>query len=120
MGESPHELRLQRLRAWRNPAEKDAGLSFVADYVDKNIVRPAKQLSKLIPVWRERVPAELAARTTLKSLARGVLTVHVPDSPTHYELDRLLRSGLEDELRRRAKVPLRKVAVKVVTEKAGS
>ncbi len=110
---SPQQRRLERLRQWRNKAQPDRTLSFVREQVEKNIVKPHKQIGNLAALWREAVPEKLAVRTALRGIARGVLTVQVADSPTHYELDRLLRSGLEQQLRQACKVPLRKIKISV-------
>jgi hypothetical protein len=114
MAADPHKTKLDRLRGWRNRAEPDRTLKFVVDHVEKNVVKPHKQLGDLSTAWGRLVPPAIARRATLKGLVRGLLTVHVPDSSTHYELDRLLRGGLEQRLRAACKTTLRKVAVKVV------
>ena len=49
-------------------------------------------------LWTELLPDEIIEHTRLDSLARSVLTVSVDSSARLYELDRLLRSGLEKQL----------------------
>lgn len=89
---------LERLRRWRNRPEADLSLSFIENQFKRDVARPHKQLAQVVDAWQRDVPAELAAHTRLISLSRGVLKVGV-DSASHlYQLDRLLREGLESRL----------------------
>ncbi|MEX2671951.1 MAG: DciA family protein [Phycisphaeraceae bacterium] len=108
----PHR-HIENLRGWRTRGERDLSLAFVRDYVKRTYAKPQKQLGKVVEVWAERVPEHLGMRTVLAALSRGVLTVHVADSATLYQLDRLLRDGLEQELRQTPGVTLRRVKLKV-------
>jgi hypothetical protein len=49
-------------------------------------------------LWTDLVPAELVAHSRLEGLSRGVLRVAVDSSSHLFELDRLLRGGLEQRL----------------------
>jgi hypothetical protein len=72
-------------------------------------------MSGVTDLWRQLIPPKLLAHTRLESLTRSVLRVSVDSSAHLYELDRLLRSGLEDRLCREAKsAPLRRVQLKLV------
>ncbi len=75
----------------------------------REIERTYRRTGGFGKLWIELVPPELAATTNLQGYARGVLTVSVCDAAAKYELDRLLRSGLEQELRQRAPSTLRRV-----------
>ena len=115
----PRNSRLDRLRKWRNRAEPDLSLSFIKKYVKQEIEKPYKQLGSLAKVWGELVPAELVAQTKLESLNRGVLRVTVSSSSHLFELDRLLRSGLEQRLITAHKGPaFRKVQLRVSGQRA--
>ncbi|MCC6579017.1 MAG: DUF721 domain-containing protein [Phycisphaeraceae bacterium] len=92
------DMKLQRLRQWRNRPEKDLTLSGLDGWFNRQIARPHKQLAGIIDVWISLVPAEVTLHCRLQSLIRGVLTVTVDSSPHRYELDRLLREGLEAKL----------------------
>lgn len=92
--------RLDALRAWRNRAEPDRGLSFLVDYHKRHIERPARQLADLAEMWEQLVPPHLLNRTRLESFSRGVLRVAVDSSPHLYELDHLLRNGLQRSIAR--------------------
>ncbi len=105
---------LDRLREWRNHAERDVSMDFLKDFLKQEVERPYKQLHEIAEVWEKMVPATVVKNTRLESLARGVLRVAVGSSATLYELDRLLRSGLEREIIRAHKGPaFRKISLRV-------
>ena len=97
-GPDPNNLHLERLRNWRNRRKEDYSLSFLAKQFKHQIARPHKQIRSVIEWWNKLVPAELLEHTRLESLRRGVLKVSVDSSSRLYELDRLLRSGLEQQI----------------------
>ena len=66
--------------------------------VKNQIEKPYKQLATVIEAWQKLVPVELEGHTRLEGLSRGVLKVVVDSSPRLYQLDRLLRGGLEQSL----------------------
>ena len=102
--ETPDE-HLGKLRHWRNRDEPDLSLHFMQSAFRKDIQKPYRQLGAMIEVWTRLLPPELASRTRLESLARGVLRVVVDSSSSFYELDRLLRQGLEQQIIREHKGP---------------
>ena len=81
---------------FRPPREHHAGGSF-ADLA-KRARQAHRQTGSLAALWLERVPPAVARHTSLHGLTRGVLTVAVDDSAALYELDRLLRGGLDHQL----------------------
>ncbi len=97
--EESGDNQIHRLRQWRSGREPDQSLSFIKKLFDRQIARPHKKVAKLVALWEKHIPPELAARTALLSYSRGVLRVEVADSATLYQLDRLLRSGAEQQLR---------------------
>lgn len=98
MHQSAANQRLKRLRTWRVGKEPDLSLSFLKDQFKREVARPHQQLAELTDLWESLVPASIVARTRLESLSRGVLKVGVESSATLYELDQLLRSGLQRQL----------------------
>lgn len=116
---TPHDHRLANLRRWRNPKQRDLTLGGLPDYVKRHVEKPHKQVGQLVTVWERLIPEPLNHRTALAGLTRGILTVHVTDSPTLYELDRLLRGGVEQQIKRASKAPLRKIKLKIVERDQG-
>ncbi len=112
MGRPHPDAHLHRLRRWRCPPE-DTSLRFIWNQFRTEIEKPYRQVRQLVDAWETLVPAAIARRTALASMSRGVLTVHVADSATLYELDRRLRSGLQRELQQRSPQTLRKVKLKL-------
>lgn len=109
-----HDQRLQRLRQLRNRAERDVSMAFLKDLYKRQIEKPGKQMSRIAETWSGLVPADLVEHTRLESLARGVLRVGVDSSAHLYQLDRLLREGLEHQIIAAARASLRKVQLRLV------
>jgi hypothetical protein len=107
------EDRIEQLRVWRNPRSRDLTLGNLPEYVKKTYAKPHKQLGQIAELWQQFIPAALAGHTSLVSLTRGVLLVHVADAAALFELDRLLRTGVEQQIRQASKAPLRSVKLKV-------
>jgi len=105
MAPSPHQRRLQLLRRYRNRPDPDLSLGFLKPFFRKEVENPHKQLTAMIELWVRSVPQGLADQCRLESLSRGVLRVAVTSSVWHYELDRLLRSGLHEHLIRKHRGP---------------
>ncbi len=110
----PDQARLEGLRARRNRREPDLSLRFLSEQFKREVKKPYQQLGELAGLWNELLPDELTAHTRLVSFQRGVLRVSVDSSGRLYELDRLLRGGVFDELAKRHKgKALRRVELKV-------
>jgi hypothetical protein len=104
---------LKRLSEWKQAHPPDLSLSFLKKQFKRDIERPHKQLGDLGELWRSLLPAEIVQRTRLEGLSRGVLRVTVNSSATLYELDRLLREGVDRELKRQHKGMLTKVRLRL-------
>jgi len=110
----PQADHLEKLRRWKGCADRDLSLQFLRGQFQREIEKPFRQLEAIAPLWRQLLPPELAEHSCLESFHRGVLQVAVDSSPRLYELDRLLRSGLEKQLARHYKgAPLRRVRLRV-------
>ncbi len=104
---------LHRLAGWRSRRTNVGDLSFIEGQFQRQYARPHAQLGQLVALWEDTVPVAIAQRTTLRRFARATLHVAVPDSATHYQLDRALRSGLLAALRQGFKGNLRVVKIEV-------
>jgi len=105
---------LTRLRRWRNRPEPDLSLGFLQKQFKQQIEKPYKQLGAIATLWESLVPNDLAQHTQIDSLQRGVLQISVDSSARLYELDRLMRGGLEQRLIIGHKGPaMRKVRLRV-------
>ncbi len=114
MPHSPADDRLKQLQKWRVRRDPDLSLSFLKEQFKREVQRPHQQLAQLITLWESLIPPALSARTRLDSLSRGVLKISVDDSATLYELDQLLRSGLQQQLITASrKSPLHRVQLRI-------
>ncbi|HVZ93884.1 MAG TPA: DciA family protein [Phycisphaerales bacterium] len=105
---------IERLRQSRvkTPPASEASASFSA--MGRQLERSSRRLGSIAEAWLEVCPAGLVERTSVKSFVSGTLTIGVRDAATRFELDRVLRTGMERELVRRTPSTLR--SVKVVIE----
>lgn len=94
----PAQAHLDRLRNWRIWQDRDLSLNFLKSQFKQEVERPHKQLQSIIEVWERLIPDDLRSHTSLESLMRGVLRVGVDTSSHLYELDRLMRQGLETKI----------------------
>ena len=111
MAEAVH--RLERLRQGRVRSEADASIGRQVSGVAQRAARTQRRLGALTDVWEFVVPAEIIGRTRLTSLRGGVARVVVDSASTAYELDRMLRGGLEQQLRRRFRGTLMRIRISI-------
>lgn len=115
MASDPAQEHLDRLRKDRSLPTRDLSLGFLSEQFKRDVAKPYKQLGDLAELWAELVPAHLIERSRLVGLSRGVLHVEVDNPAAHFEIDRLLRGGLQKQLIEGHKGPaFRKVSVRVV------
>lgn len=89
----PDNARLSRLRALRNPPERDVSLGTAMAEETRRLKRTHRAVGGLAGAWAATAPPGLAERCEVVRLARGVLTLRVPDDSTRFAVDRWLRSG---------------------------
>jgi hypothetical protein len=104
---------LQKLREYRSPRQQQLGAGALIERIQHSAQTTRRKLGQMIDLWQLHVPADMAAQTRLCAFARGTLHVEVPNASVRYELDRLLREGLEQQLRLSFRGSLRGVKVKV-------
>ncbi len=92
--------RIERLRAWRVRDRDDAAIAPLVAQTATDAERARKRLGSFVDLWESLVPGELAADTRVTALRSGVAYVTVSSSSCAFELDRRLREGLEQQLRR--------------------
>jgi hypothetical protein len=120
MHHDPAQEHLERLRKSRSLPNPDLSLGFLNEQFKRDVAKPFKQLGDLAELWRRLVPAQLVERSRLVGLSRGTLHVEVDNPAAHFEIDRLLRGGLQKQLIQGHKGPaIRKVSVKVVGRREG-
>lgn len=106
---------LERLQKSRSLPKPDLSLGFLAQQFKKDVAKPYKQLGDLSALWQQLLPAKLVDKSRLVGLSRGVLHVEADNAAASYEIDRLLRAGLQKQLIQSHKGPaFRKVQLRVM------
>lgn len=116
LGPSPLQRRLDAIRDGRaiRPDRTEALGAFLPRQFDALHRRPFERLGEFVEMWAASVPGDILTRSRISAFHRGVLTIHVDGSSTLYAVDRLLKAGLEEQLRRAGrKVVLRRVRLAV-------
>jgi len=102
MPPSPPQLRaLERVQTNRARPGRDLSIKGLIARTAADATRAQRRLGELAALWEEIVPAQISRHTAFTGLHRGVLAVAFDSSAAGFELDRFLRGGGEDELRRR-------------------
>lgn len=70
-----------------------------------------KQLGAVAEAWDECIPDDIREHTALESYHRGTLTVMVDSAAHRFQLEMLLRGGLQHVLAERVNAPLNKVRI---------
>ena len=114
MDYDPAQEHLDRLRQSRSLPHPDLSLGFLTEQFKRDVAKPYKQLGDLAVLWAELLPAALVQRSRLVGLSRGVLHVEVDNAAAHFEIDRLLRGGMQKRLIQSHKgAAMRKIQLKV-------
>ena len=92
-----HLEQLQQRRGRRR--RDDSIVRFVTGIAD-DANRAQRAHGRLIDLWQALVPAHLAEQTSITGLRGGIVHVEVDSSAVSFELDRMLREGMLDALRR--------------------
>jgi hypothetical protein len=95
----------QRRRDYR-PIPLSEPLHF---FMKRRLARRVKQLSQLAIIWDEVIPDRIRSHTALETFSRGVLTVMVDTASVRFQLQTLLRGGLERAIRERFSGALNKI-----------
>lgn len=102
----PRLDRLARIAPYRGRREYDPSINSFLETTKKRAKRDEKRLASFTEAWERLVPPEVLASCRLVGARGSTVTVEVDSSPAKYELDRLLRTGLQANLRRLYTGPL--------------
>ncbi len=104
---------IEQLRKYRQRRERDLSIAPLIGAMGDDARRTQRRLGALIDLWSQLVPGELEKHSRVVGVRGGVVQVQCDSSSTKYELDRLLRQGLEQELRRRYPSTLTKIRLSI-------
>ena len=116
MPSSPLQRRIDAVRDGRSIRQDrvQALKDFLPQQFERDHRKPFDRLGEFIEKWAEIMPPEIVERSRLSAINRGVLTIHLDGSSTLYAADRLLKSGLESQLRLAGrKAMLRRVRLEI-------
>ena len=102
-----------QLRNWRARPDRAVAIGSLIEAKRVEVERVRKRLGSFVELWETVLPDELAAHTRVTAIRGGVVHVTVDTSATAYELDRRLREGLEQQMRRAYGKTFVRVKVKV-------
>lgn len=91
-------------------------MDFLPNLVEQQYAKPHRQIGRIVELWEQHIPEPLLSRCTLVSLVRGILTIHVPDSATRYQLDQILRAGADRQIRQAYRGSIQRITCKVKKE----
>jgi hypothetical protein len=104
---------IARLQECRVRPEPERSIGDLVSEVAAAAKQAQKRLGSFVDLWEGLVPPELASHTRVVAVRGGVAHVTVDTSSTAYEIDRCLREGLEQKLRRAYGKTLMRVKVTV-------
>ncbi len=104
---------IEQLRKHRQRRERDLSITQLVGAMADDARRTHRRLGALIDLWSQLVPGELEQHSRVLGVRGGVVQVQCDSSSTKYELDRLLRQGLEQELRKRYPSTLTKIRLSI-------
>lgn len=111
---------IEQLRKYRVKTGPETSIASIVSGVASQAQKTHRKLGQLIDLWEQHVPADISRRTAITSIRGGTLHVAVADASTNYELDRLLREGLEKALRSAYRGTLVRVRLKVSPSEVAS
>ncbi|MBL8745960.1 MAG: DUF721 domain-containing protein [Phycisphaerae bacterium] len=104
---------LNLLREHRVYRDRAAPIGPIAAAIAGELKQLERKIGGVAGAWAETCPADIADRTSVESISRGVLHIRADDASTRYIIDRWLRSGGERELIRKCPTTVRKVKVAI-------
>ncbi|MGI9013682.1 MAG: DciA family protein [Phycisphaerales bacterium] len=113
MTNKPTLAGLEKVRGYR--VRKVDMRPLTADFVrmQRDTERNGRMLGDVVEAWETMLPAELCNRTAIDSFGRGVLHVRADSAATRFELDRLLRTGIERAIRECCSRPLNRIKITI-------
>lgn len=104
------DAQLQTIWQQRQPRYRAASVAEpLAMLMKQRLSRRVKQLGQLGSIWAELVPDAIREHAALERFTSGVLTVMVDTAARRFELQTLLRGGLERAIQSRFAGSLRRI-----------
>jgi hypothetical protein len=108
---SRHPISASHMIEQRRRPERDWSIAAIVDAVEHDGRRKDRAIGRFMILWQELVPTDLARHLSVTGLRGGVLSVVASSASARYQMESLLRAGLEQELRRRFTGTLARVRI---------
>jgi hypothetical protein len=105
--------RIACLQAWRGRRGGESAIAEFVSRVAEDMRRAHRRLGNLADLWHQLLPPEIVQCTALTGKRGGVLHVAADSAAVAFQLDRLLREGIESELRKRYGGTLVRIRIRV-------
>jgi hypothetical protein len=105
--------KLEQIRQLRKRKYPETSIESSILSIRRNLKKTNKQLTNILEAWDEFVPEQISMNAMPTSLRAGILEVSVNDSPTAYQLNQLLRTGLLQKLQEKSSATLKQIKVRL-------
>ena len=104
---------IERLKTWRVPGERFTRLSDAVGSMQQKAARIQRQLGSFNAAWDQLVTDAIVKCTRVEAKRGGTVHVIARSASIAFELDRTLRNGLLNELRKACNGSITNVRVRV-------
>lgn len=111
--------RIERIRRQRVRPDRAAPVTNDFQIVSRGLNRDRRRVAGVAEAYLTHCPPALAARTSLRGLNRGVLTIAADDSSARFELDRWLSVGGERDIISASRAGIARIKVIIVAPTHG-
>ena len=106
-------IKIEQLKKWRSSRKRDLRIDTAMNVFCRSLKKTNKQLVQIQEAWNELVPHQYHAVAIPIAFRGGILDVVVDGSPTAYQVNRLIRSGLLRQLQQRCPCTLRQIRIRI-------
>ena len=106
-------LRTKQIIERRRFREKDVSIARMVNELGRQAKRDIDRVGAVAEAWRAAMPAELLESTWIESSSPVQILVGVESSPAAYAVDRALRAGALDALRKALHAPGLRVRTRI-------
>jgi hypothetical protein len=106
-------IKMEQLQKWRSRRKIELSIDSTMNTFCRSLRKTNKQLQQIQIAWSEFVPKPLHDVAIPISLRAGILEISVDGSPTAFQMNRLIRSGLLHKLQQKCGGTLKQIRVRI-------
>ena len=106
-------IKIEQLQKWRSRRKKNLRVDLEMQSLCRSLKKTNKHLEQIRETWNDLLPKQLLQVEIPIAFRAGVLEISVDGSPTAYQLNRLIRSGLLRQLQKKCSGSLRQIKVNI-------